>query len=99
MPPSKKVTKEVGSGESEPSAAGGGWSEVSMGQRSTDAKALCRRRQMSGTATGKRCVELLPISSRSPLRTPPGRFASVKSSDIDFAKIVAFIYSYFNPIA
>ena len=40
-----------------------------------------------------------PISSRPPLRTPPGRFASVKSSDIDFAEIVAFIYSYFNPIA
>ena len=60
----------------------------SAGQRSTDAKALCRRRQMSGTATGKRCVELFPISSRPPLRTPPGRFASVQCSGIDRTHIV-----------
>ncbi len=39
---------------SEPSAACGGSSEVSEWQRSTDAKALRRRRQMSGTATGER---------------------------------------------
>ena len=37
---------------SDPSAAGGGKSEVSEWQRSTDAKVLCHRRQMSGTATG-----------------------------------------------
>ena len=40
-----------------------------------------------------------PISSRPPLRTPPGRFASVKSSGIDFADIVVFIYNCFKPIA
>jgi len=38
---------------SDASAAGGGESELSEWQRSTDAKALRRRRQMSGTATGK----------------------------------------------
>ena len=37
---------------SDASAAGGGESELSEWQRSTDAKALRRRRQMSGTATG-----------------------------------------------
>jgi len=37
---------------SDPNAACGGKSEVSEWQRSTDAKALRRRRQMSGTATG-----------------------------------------------
>ena len=37
---------------SEPSAAGGRYSELSEWQRSTDGKALCRRSQMSGTATG-----------------------------------------------
>ena len=36
---------------SDASAAGGGESELSEWQRSTDAKALRRRRQMSGTAT------------------------------------------------
>ena len=40
-------------GGSDPSAASGRRSEVSEWQRSTDAKALCRRRQMSGTATGE----------------------------------------------
>jgi len=38
---------------SDASAAGGGESELSEWQRSTDTKALRRRRQMSGTATGK----------------------------------------------
>jgi hypothetical protein len=37
---------------SDGSAAGGGRSDLSEWQRSTDAKALRRRRQMSGTATG-----------------------------------------------
>jgi len=38
---------------SDASAAGGRESELSEWQRSTDAKALRRRRQMSGTATGQ----------------------------------------------
>ena len=38
--------------ESDASAAGGRESELSEWQRSTDAKAFHRRRQMSGTATG-----------------------------------------------
>ena len=37
---------------SDATAAGGGERELSEWQRSTDAKALRRRRQMSGTATG-----------------------------------------------
>ena len=38
---------------SDGSAASGGRSDLSEWQRSTDAKALRRRRQMSGTATGQ----------------------------------------------
>ena len=37
---------------SDASAASGGYRELSEWQRSTDGKALCRRSQMSGTATG-----------------------------------------------
>ena len=44
---------------SDASAACGRESELSEWQRSTDAKALRRRRQMSGTATGQGSNELL----------------------------------------
>ena len=47
----------LAAGGSDASAAGGGESELSEWQRSTDAKALCRRRQMSGTATGMPLLE------------------------------------------
>ena len=87
----EKYPKEADSRGSEPSAASGRISEASEWQRSTDAKAFHRRRQMSGTATGTVLtvksialpavsMPLTPISSRPPLRIPPGRFASVKSS-------------------
>jgi len=49
----KKGSKEADSGGSDPNAASGRRSEGSEWQRSTDAKVLCHRRQMSGTATGK----------------------------------------------
>ena len=39
--------------ENEPTAAGGGCREASEWQRPTDAKERRRRRQMSGTATGR----------------------------------------------
>ena len=42
---------------SDGSAASGGESDLSEWQRSTDAKALRRRRQMSGTATGQESNE------------------------------------------
>ena len=55
---------------SEVSAACGRRSELSEWQRSTDAKALCRRGQMSGTATGVlRSFEVKIFSHREVQRT------------------------------
>ena len=51
---------------SDGSAAGGGRSDLSEWQRSTDAKERRRRRQMSGTATGRNAStpwSLLPSTS------------------------------------
>ena len=116
MLPSKKVPKEVGLGESDPSAAGGGGSEVSAGQRSIKSSILPDATILSGTATGKatdrdklskllRYRKIVPrfqaihygmiatgnhedyrfaARSTTPLRTPPGRCASVERSEIDF---------------
>ena len=63
---------------SDASAACGRESELSEWQRSTDAKALRRRRQMSGTATGQGSNELLStvhaLSGGIAALTMTGRF-------------------------
>ena len=60
-------------GGSDPTAAGGGGKEESEWQRSTDAKALRRRRQMSGTATGIASRAGRPAAASNALRTPSDR--------------------------
>ena len=72
------TARTIPSKGSDASAAGGRESELSEWQRSTDAKAFYRRRQMSGTATGKavtfrfaHCNRLMPMSVLPPLLSRP----------------------------